>query len=112
MEVTSDPATGADEYISVRQIIEAVERLLHAQQAGLRLVAVEGLSYDEAAKVLDVPVGTVMSRLSRARKTIGVCVILAPDELPQDGLGTAGHGKKNIGEYQPGTARGDRSVAS
>jgi len=38
----------------------------------LHLVAIEGLSYEEAASVLGVPVGTVRSRLSRARATLAM----------------------------------------
>jgi RNA polymerase sigma-70 factor (ECF subfamily) len=37
------------------------------QRAALMLVTVEGLSYKEAAEIADVPVGTIMSRLARAR---------------------------------------------
>ena len=54
-----------------QQIISSVEKLPDAQRSVMLLVAVEGLSYREAATVLDVPIGTVMSRLARARLTIG-----------------------------------------
>lgn len=54
-----------------RQILGAVGRLPDAQRAVMLLVAVEGLSYREAAEALEVPIGTIMSRLARARLTIG-----------------------------------------
>ena len=54
-----------------RQVLSAVARLPDAQRAVMLLVAVEGLSYRDAAEALGVPVGTVMSRLARARLTIG-----------------------------------------
>jgi RNA polymerase sigma-70 factor, ECF subfamily len=54
-----------------RQIIAAVEGLPDAQRAVMLLVAIEGWSYREAAETLEIPIGTVMSRLARARLTIG-----------------------------------------
>jgi len=44
-----------------------IGRLPEEQRAALLLVAVEGLSYAETAEVLDLPVGTVTSRVARAR---------------------------------------------
>jgi RNA polymerase sigma-70 factor (ECF subfamily) len=48
----------------------AMATLPEPLRAVLSLVAIEGLSYKETAEVLEVPVGTVMSRLSRARDAL------------------------------------------
>jgi RNA polymerase sigma factor (sigma-70 family) len=48
-------------------ILAAVAQLPDEQRGILLLVSIEGVSYAEAAQILDIPVGTVMSRLSRAR---------------------------------------------
>lgn len=48
-------------------LVAALGRLLPDQRSAMMLVVVEQLSYAEAAEVLQVPVGTVMSRVSRAR---------------------------------------------
>ena len=56
--------------ISLSEVNRAMERLPDDQRAALSLVAVEGLSYADAAKALDAPIGTVMSRISRARAAL------------------------------------------
>ena len=53
--------------LRLEAVAQAFAALTDEQREVLHLVAVEGLAYAEAAAVLDVPVGTVMSRLSRAR---------------------------------------------
>jgi RNA polymerase sigma-70 factor (ECF subfamily) len=51
-------------------VFAALDRLPDEQRLALALVAIEGKSYAEAAEVLDVPVGTIMSRIARARKQL------------------------------------------
>ncbi len=65
------PGCSPEEALMFRQIVDAVHALPEAQRLVMMLVAVEGLSYREAAEVLEIPVGTVMSRLARARMTLG-----------------------------------------
>lgn len=62
-----DPETDALHH----QVIAAVDGLPDAQRAVMLLVAVEGLTYKESAAALGIPIGTLMSRLARARLTIG-----------------------------------------
>jgi len=67
-----------------RDIVQAVGRLPENQKAVLLLISVEDLSYAEAADVLDIPIGTVMSRLSRARARLR-------DDMDGTGQAAASH---------------------
>lgn len=72
LETVADPAASTFEQQALdAQIVRAVQQLPEAQRVVMLLVGVEGFTYREAANVLDVPLGTVMSRLSRARQAIG-----------------------------------------
>ena len=48
----------------------ALEQLPKEQRLALTLVAVDGKTYAEAADILEVPVGTIMSRIARARRNL------------------------------------------
>lgn len=67
-------APSAEDDADVERALEAVSVALSAlppeQRMALSLVAVEGKSYAEAADILEVPVGTIMSRIARARATL------------------------------------------
>jgi RNA polymerase sigma-70 factor (ECF subfamily) len=56
--------------VRLQQVQAAFMSLPDEQRAALHLVAIEGLSYQEAANALKIPVGTLMSRLGRARATL------------------------------------------
>lgn len=58
------------ERLALKETNAAMEKLPEEQRAVIALVALEGFTYQETAEALDVPIGTVMSRLSRARATL------------------------------------------
>lgn len=60
----------ADSGLALRDLRRALDLLPLEQRQVLLLVAVEGLAYRDIARILDVPQGTVMSRLSRARERL------------------------------------------
>ncbi|WP_322096024.1 sigma-70 family RNA polymerase sigma factor [Pelagibius litoralis] len=65
----SRPASQPDR-LALRDLAEALEKLPEEQRQTVLLVGYEGLSYKEAAATLDVPIGTIMSRLSRGREAL------------------------------------------
>jgi RNA polymerase sigma-70 factor (ECF subfamily) len=56
--------------VRLMQIRKAFDRLPEDQRAALHLVGIEELSYQQAAEILGVPVGTLLSRVSRARAAL------------------------------------------
>ena len=56
--------------VALRDLDLALGTLPEEQRAAVLLVGLEGLSYRDAAKVLSVPIGTLMSRLSRGREKL------------------------------------------
>lgn len=59
-----------ESYSELNRVRDAMNHLPASHREVILLVAVEGLSYQEAASVMEVPVGTVRSRLSRAREQL------------------------------------------
>jgi RNA polymerase sigma-70 factor (ECF subfamily) len=56
--------------VALAEMARAIEKLSTEHREALLLVVVEGLSYAEAAQVLEIPLGTLMSRLGRARSSL------------------------------------------
>jgi RNA polymerase sigma-70 factor (ECF subfamily) len=69
MPELSQPARETDTLV-LRDLDAAIRRLPLDQREVLLLVALEDMSYDEAAHALGIPIGTVMSRLARAREKL------------------------------------------
>ena len=81
------------EHVTEGEVKEALESLPEQFRIAVLLGDVEGFSYKEIAEILDIPIGTVMSRLHRGRKAL------------QKRLYDFGHDRGLVGECQP-TANG------
>ena len=62
--------TAIETNIFAREVLAKLMHLPEAQRTAVLLVYVEGMKYKEAAEILEVPIGTIMSRLSAARARI------------------------------------------
>jgi RNA polymerase sigma-70 factor (ECF subfamily) len=71
-------APSAESVTATRATLAAFDMLPADQRALLLLVSVEGFSYREVAGTLKVPIGTVMSRLARARQALRAASDTAP----------------------------------
>ena len=65
--------------LELRDLEHAIAKLSEEQRAVILLIGLEGMGYEEAATVLNLPVGTVRSRLSRGRKTLRILTGLFPN---------------------------------
>ena len=62
--------------LEFKELIEALAKLPDVQREALLLVAASGFSYDEAAAICEVAVGTIKSRVSRARQLLAELLVI------------------------------------
>jgi RNA polymerase sigma-70 factor (ECF subfamily) len=75
--------------LTLEAVDAALQRLPPEQRAVIALVCIEGVSYKEAADVTGVPIGTIMSRLARARQSLHV-LLDKPSAAPNARLAKTG----------------------
>ena len=81
-----DGRTVTESRLHLAEVQRAMTGLPEEQRIVLMLVCVEGMRYREVADALDIPEGTVMSRLSRARLTLARLLNTLPEAAPRKGF--------------------------
>lgn len=80
----SDGRDITEHTLTLSRVSHDITRLPHDQQILIGLVCIDGLSYKEAAETLGVPIGTVMSRLARARQSLSASLLSPPVKPAND----------------------------
>lgn len=80
--IADQPQPQSTDRLEIRDLDAALQALPEEQRAVVLLVGLEQMTYDEAARVLDVPIGTVMSRLSRGRERLRRLMQGLPETAP------------------------------
>lgn len=65
-----DGARGVEASLALRDVTRALQALPFEQREAVALVLIDGASYREAAEILDIPIGTLTSRIARAREAL------------------------------------------
>jgi RNA polymerase sigma-70 factor (ECF subfamily) len=71
IDIADETGPSPERNILHNEVFRMVSALPEQQRAAILLVYVEGYKYQEAAELLGIPVGTLMSRLARARARVG-----------------------------------------
>ena len=69
-----DGARAAQAHLALKDVARAWQNLPAEQREALALIVIEGLSYRQAANILEIPIGTLTSRIARARETLAELV--------------------------------------
>ena len=80
--IADQPQPQSADRLEIRDLDAALQALPEEQRAVVLLVGLEQMTYDEAARVLEVPIGTVMSRLSRGRERLRRLMQGLPETAP------------------------------
>jgi len=113
--LTSAPNQG--KRLELRDLERAIAKLPEEQRSVLLLVGLEGMRYEEVAAVLDVPVGTIRSRLSRGREMLRQLMGMGPERPAAAGRPAAVRrlapvrGQSEIA-YDASLRRGARTLAA
>jgi RNA polymerase sigma-70 factor (ECF subfamily) len=86
--LTRPPQQG--QRLELRDLERAIAKLPEEQRSAILLVGLEGMRYEEVAEVLDVPVGTIRSRLSRGRVALRRLMEIAPDDQADSAIRAPG----------------------